>query len=478
MLVRITKWTAAIVVSLALTVYFVRAFDSRNMSEPGPEHRISFEHEFEASDEAQTDWAAYLEIENRLADELAAAIDQDARPISLADRFAADSLTNPENYANNWNHSYEISVPAPRGVAVLLHGLTDSPYSMLATAETLAGAGYNVVVPRMPGHGFAVGGLRQVSWQDWTASVRVAVRHAATLPGSDQGLIMAGYSNGGLMAIDYGLACGEVSELPCPKAIVLMSPAISVSSFAAVANLHSGVSWARFFERFQWQSILPEVDPFKFTSFPKRAGWEVYKMSKRTHEMLAQPGMADTLPPVLAFQSVVDNTINARALVEILFDKLPDNGSELVAYDINRDSTIVHLMGAVPGDFADYFVSLAPRRFAVTLLRNQAQTGAALEAWHLPAGETIGTSKATTLSWPAEVYSLSHIALPFRPDDPVYGDGSVAEGGQFSGFVFGALSPRGERGMLRLSADYFMRTRYNPFFVYQATRLTEWLGAL
>ena len=44
--------------------------------------------------------------------------------------------------------------------------------------------------------------------------------------------------------------------------------------------------------------------------------------------------------------------------------------------------------------------------------------------------------------------------------------------------LLGALAPRGERGMLRLSADYFMRTRYNPFFSYQAARLIEWLEAL
>ena len=123
--------------------------------------------------------------------------------------------------------------------------------------------------------------------------------------------------------------------------------------------------------------------------------------------------------------------------------------------------------------------AIHPRRAdarILAVLGNHDGSSSDLEAWRLEAGAATGEMSATTLSWPGEIYSLSHIAVPFRPDDPVYGDGSVLEGG--TGIVLGALSPRGERGMLRLSADYFMRARYNPFFAYQAKRLTAWLEAL
>ena len=476
MLLKTAKWLTTVVVVLFVTIYFVRAFDSRKLPEPAPEHRIGFENEFDASQERHTDWQQYLEIEERLAAELAESIPGSERIPNMVDRYTPGSLTSPESFPSNWNRSYELSVPEPRGVAVLLHGLSDSPYSMLPTAETLAGAGYNVVVPRMPGHGFAVGGLRSVSWQDWMAAVRVAVRHATTLPGSEQGLIVVGYSNGGLLAVEYGMICGESDDLQCPKGIVLLSPAIAVSPFAAVANLHSAVSWLPYFERFQWQSILPEVDPFKFTSFPKRAGWEIHKMARHTHEALAEPGAVDALPPILAFQSVIDRTINAKAVVDLLFDRLPANGSELVAYDVNRNSEHLLLIKSAPVDVAAWLEAMAPLNFSVTLLRNSDPSSEALEAWRIAAGDASGNTSPTTLRWPQQVYSLSHIALPFPPDNPLYGDGSTTEGG--TGIVLGALSPRGERGMLRLSADYFMRTRYNPFFSYQAARLTEWLDAL
>jgi alpha-beta hydrolase superfamily lysophospholipase len=447
------------------------------MLELGPEYRIVFENEFDASQEEQTDWTAYLAIEDRLAVELEEKIDTKTRFGSLVDRYSTASLTFPGNYSGNWNRSYEISVPAPRGVAVLLHGLTDSPYSMLATAQTLAGAGYNVVAPRMPGHGFAVGGLLQARWEDWIAAVRVAVRYASEQLASEQSLLLVGYSNGGLMAVDYALRCDDIEDLPCPDGLVLMSPGIAVAPIAAATNWHAAVSWMPFFEKFKWGSILPEVDPFKFTSFPKRPAWEIFKISKRTHERLNQPREAAKLPPILTFQSVVDNTISAPAIVSLLYNKLPANGSELVVYDINRNSTLLHLMKSAPEDPIGYFESAAPMNFGVTILRNRNPSSVEVDSWSLAAGGDEPVISETNFGWPDGIYSLSHIALPFRTDDLVYGDSSARHASN-PGIVFGALAPRGEQGVLLLTSDYFLRTRHNPFFELQSRHLTRWLDEI
>ena len=462
---------------LLLTIYFVRAYDSRNMPPLGPEYRIEFDHEFDASREADIDWPAYLEIESRLAIELAEKIHSGVRPDSPVDRYSADSLTFPDNYPINWNYSYEMTAPAARGVAVLLHGLSDSPYSMRSTAETLARAGYNVVAPRMPGHGFAVGGLLQARWEDWAAVVRIAVRHAMQLPGGDRQLLLVGYSNGGLMAVDYALRCEEFIDLPCPDGLVLMSPSIAVTRLAAAANLHAAITWMPYFEKSKWQTILPEVDPFKFTSFPMQAGWEIYKLSRRTHKQLKQANKVAGLPPVLTFQSVVDNTVTASAIVTNLYARLPANGSELVVYDVNRNSTVLHLMKNLPRDPVRLFESVAPLNFGVTILRNRHRNGGEIDVTMLAAGQTESVIEATDFQWPVGIYSLSHIAVPFRTDDPVYGNGS-GRGENDRGIAFGALAPRGEQGVLRLSPAYFLRTRYNPFFRFQESYLVEWLDGL
>jgi hypothetical protein len=76
-------------------------------------------------------------------------------------------------------------------------------------------------------------------------------------------------------------------------------------------------------------------------------------------------------------------------------------------------------------------------------------------------------------AWPADVYSLSHVALPFPPTDPLYG----VEKPESSPRVFlGKVDLRGERGLLTVSADGLIRLRYNPFFAYQTARLDEFLN--
>ena len=444
------------------------------MLDLGPEYRIEFEHEFDASQESATSWTDYLAIEDGLQAELTQKIDSKARNGSKLDRYAADSLTFPGNFTADWNRSFEITATPQKGVAVLLHGLTDSPFTMLATAQTLAGAGYSVVVPRMPGHGFAVGGLVQARNEDWSAAVRIAARHATTRLGDDQPLLLAGYSNGALLALEYSLQCDTDDELHCPDRLVFFSPAIAVTSVAAIANTHIAISWLPYFEKYKWNSILPEIDPFKFTSFPKQAASEIYAFSQRIHKTLAQPGEAAKLPPILTFQSLVDNTVTASAIISILYSRLPNNGSDLVVYDVNRSSTILSLMKTPPIDPLAYFKSAAPMHYGVTILGNRDQHSAAINLSRLQPGETEVVTTATKLAWPTDVFSLSHIAIPFAPNDVVYGDGrqQTSAGGQTT---LGAIAPRGERGVLVLTPDYFLRARHNPFYAYQANYLSKWV---
>ena len=326
-LTRLLTRTAAVIAAIALVVYVVRAFDARKCPDLGAEYRIHFDSEFQASDEANTDWDAFLKIEDELAEELDRKIDPDLRPDSLLDRYSETSLTNPNKFDGDWNRSFELTAATPTGVAVMLHGLSDSPYSMLSTAQSTVGAGYNVIVPRMPGHGFAVGGMLQARWEDWAATLRIAIRRAIEIRKPGQPLLIVGYSNGGLLALDYALRCRDDDELPCPDRIILLSPAIAVSPAAVVTNLHSAISWIPYFEKFQWLSVLPEIDPFKFTSFPKRAAWEIFEFAKRTNALLDDPDRTKNLPPILTFQSLIDNTVSSDAVVLSLYRPRPPQGS-------------------------------------------------------------------------------------------------------------------------------------------------------
>ena len=61
----------------------------------------------------------------------------------------------------------------PNG-ALVLHGFTGSPQSMRGDAEALAGAGFTVELPRLPGHGTSIDDMLTTGWADWSAHVEAS----------------------------------------------------------------------------------------------------------------------------------------------------------------------------------------------------------------------------------------------------------------------------------------------------------------
>ena len=58
------------------------------------------------------------------------------------------------------------SAPGGPNGALVLHGFTGSPRSMRGLAEALAGAGFGVELPLLPGHGTSVDDMLTTSWDD------------------------------------------------------------------------------------------------------------------------------------------------------------------------------------------------------------------------------------------------------------------------------------------------------------------------
>ena len=105
-----------------------------------------------------------------------AVVAEGANP-AVPNRYVAASRSHPDKLASRWNHTRLLTVPEPRGGALLIHGLTDSPYSMRALAERMHAAGYYTLSLRMQGHGTVPGGLVNTTWEDWSAAVRMGARH-------------------------------------------------------------------------------------------------------------------------------------------------------------------------------------------------------------------------------------------------------------------------------------------------------------
>lgn len=225
----------------------------------------------------------------------------------------------------------ELRSTAPVGGALLLHGASDSPYSLRALAERLHRRGFEVLVMRLPGHGTAPVGLTRARSEAWAAAVRIGARHAASRLPPGRPLYLVGFSTGGVLAVEYALA-------------------------------------------------------------------------------------------------------RVRS----------------------------------------YLLSGRPTTFDVTVLGNGDGATQSIIEHRRRAGANEIMSTPTGLAWPSATFSLSHVALPFPADDPLYG--AERPPGKKRPFL-GQLAAHGERGVTAVPATALLRLRNNPFFGYLAGRIDAFTEA-
>jgi hypothetical protein len=227
-------------------------------------------------------------------------------------------------------------------------------------------------------------------------------------------------------------------------------------------------------------AVMEEFDPFNYNSFATNAGAQVHAITRdldrRTRALAKDPTTANKLPPILALKSAVDSTVTTKAVVDNLLMRLPANRNELVLFDINRNAAIKStLLVSDPAPLTDRMMADEDLPFAVTLVTNENPHSATVVAGY-KAPFSLGKSDVLSLglAWPRGVVSLSHVALAFPPDDPLYGRAPPAT----DDLVFlGDMAITGERGLLSIPADWLLRQRYNPFYPYLRTRVLEWLDA-
>lgn len=73
------------------------------------------------------------------------------------------------------------------------------------------------------------------------------------------------------------------------------------------------------------------------------------------------------------------------------------------------------------------------------------------------------------MTYPTDIYSLSHVALPFPVSDSLYG--RFPEQRNEFGISLGTIAARGERSVLVVDLDSLMRIASNPFFPYVLQRI-------
>ncbi len=421
----------------------------------------------------------YLRREEALFAEVQAHLGAKAGPTLAGvswNRVVATSPSAPARAPRDWNRTFEVVPPVIRAGALMIHGLTDSPYSMRALADDLQSHGVYSLVLRMPGHGTVPGALTEATSEDWMAAVRMGARHVSRRVGADRPLILVGYSNGGALAARYAIEALQTQSLPAPSAVVLVSPMIGVSPMARLARFISVLAPVPMFEKAGWLDVVEEYNPFKYNSFPANAARQSYRVSSalyRDMSAVISNGLIDKLPPVLAFQSIVDATVSTPALVRDFFDRLPARGHELVVFDINRLSGLEPFIRPADAALVARLASGGARSHRRTLVTNVSPDTFEVKAVSVEPGTTELIAEPLGMSWPREVFSLSHVALPFRADDPLYG--SEPPAGPTPLIALGRLSLRGENAVLTVPTSALTRISWNPFYPYMARRIGEFV---
>jgi alpha-beta hydrolase superfamily lysophospholipase len=474
-----SRLAASAALGLALVGAGVWLYFALNGPEPQPWHRAPLTEEFTAADAGRvTSITAYRRLEDRLFAQLRQDVYSKVVPGNLApfNRYAVGSRSDPGVWPINWNRTFEITPEHPVGGVLLLHGLTDSPYSLRSIGENLGSRGFRVVGLRLPGHGTAPSGLMSFEVEDLEAAVRMAMRDLRAQLGPDQPIYIIGYSNGAALAVSYSLARLEGEALPRPAGLVLISPAIAISSLAIVGRIRTGISELPGFGRAAWQVITAEVDPYKYQSFSFHAAGETDRLTRslgRRVARLAKAGPIEGFPPVLAFVSTVDSTVKAGAVVDVLLGRLAPGGSELVLFDVNRFAVLQQLLVADPGPLTQRLLQTPRRPYALTVITNVNPDTRQVKELRAEPATGQQTERPLDLDWPAGVFSLSHVALPFPPDDPLYGYESSGESNHVQ---LGRIEAHGENGVLEVPGWMLMRQRSNPFHSYVLQRIDDFVA--
>jgi len=463
-------WLATL--GVLLVVLLVFALYMNSLPALSTWHTTILENEFNSKSNIK-DFDDYLALEEKLFKELDTHI-YDKVSESEKDRinrYSRNSISDPKRWPKAYNRSYELPVENPKMGILLLHGMSDSPYSLHTQAEYLQKKGVWVVSMRMPGHGTIPSGLIKLKWQDMAAVVKIGMKRLEQKVGSKPIYIM-GYSTGATLALNYTLSALKDESLTVPESLIFYSPAIGVSPAAPLAIWQSRLGHILNLPKLEWNALEVEFDPFKYGSFAVNAGDQVYRVCSEVQRQIdayeKDMHSQNTFPPILSFSSIVDHTVTVHSLIENLYKRLPKGDHTLILFDIRHQFSVNHLVKEGLGDSMDILRKTSMgENYTFELITDINASDDNLIK--IIDGKS---QKKLSMQWPKGLYSLSHLAMPISPDDPLYGNEKAPSS---PGIQLGDLAIHGEIGVLKPSATSLLRQRWNPFHSYTKRRVLEFM---
>ena len=356
----------------------------------------------------------------------------------------------------NINESFKI-IPKTKikGGVLLLHGLTDSPYSQRDLANIFLEEGYVVLSLRYPYHGTQPGEMLKIKHEDWEKLIVYGVKllKDELKEIKNPEIILSGYSTGGPISLNYILKQIK-NKAELPNKVFWFSPAMGVTPFAKIGFLDIALSKFPYFDKFKWLEIEPEFDGGKYTSFTKNAGIEVSKLITENNKLLKKltSKEKEKFPPIYIYQSLVDDTVDHKSIFKVN-QTLGNPSGELVIFDVNRKFNDFFTF-SVQNSTIEKITTEFPTKSTLTFLSNINSENP--EVFQSKNGILQKKKFTPPLMWEPFSVSLAHISLPISPANYHYGKNAL----------LGNLNMKGEKEILTVSSGDISRLRYNQFFDY------------
>ncbi len=180
-----------------------------------------------------------------------------------------------------------------RGIAILVHGLSDTAFAMSDLSGTMSRLCYVARTALLPGHGTRPGDLTIVDHRQWLDTVKYLARQAAA---EHERVVLVGFSLGAVITMTAAI------ELPdAVDAIVAIGPAYNLSAYN-MARLAPWIDWL-----VPWLDKDPADDPMRYESLPTRAVAETVRAIQLMHARIEVAGGFHR--PWMMIQSLDDEVI-------------------------------------------------------------------------------------------------------------------------------------------------------------------------
>lgn len=205
---------------------------------------------------------------------------------------------------------------APRGIAVLVHGLSDTAFAMRDLASSFSRLCFESRVLLLPGHGTRPADLMVVDHRDWVAHVEAAVAQANR---ENDVVVLAGFSLGAALAL------AVAAERPgTVDAVIGLSPAYRLRSNALARQAR----WVATFR--PWLDLGPREDFARYGAMPTRGIASTMAVLGLMERRVRRAGAVKT--PWLVVQSEDDEVLDTVANREFFAESARDPRSVFVNY--------------------------------------------------------------------------------------------------------------------------------------------------